>query len=80
MTAYTPCAPPNAIRNPVITSSNTSSAPLAVQTLAEPLEEPGLGRHDAHVRRDGLDDHRRDRVAVSREGIVERLDVVVGQR
>ena len=43
VTPYTPCAPPNAIRNPVITSSNTSSAPASEHRSRRPSRNPGSG-------------------------------------
>lgn len=48
-------------------------AMLACQR-AEAREEPRIGRHEAHVRRDGLEDHARDALAVLAEGSVERVD------
>ena len=71
------CAHPLEIRNPVITSSKLSSAPSAVVTLAEALEE-GLVRDDEPgVAHDGLEDHARDLTLVLLEDLLHRLEVVV---
>ena len=56
-----PWAPAGPSRNPVITSSNTSSAPCSVQRRRQVLEEAGVGRDEAHVGGDRLDEHRRER-------------------
>ena len=43
------------------------------------LEESRRGRNDAHVARDGLDENRREPLAVLRDGCSDGVDVVVGQ-
>ena len=43
LTRYFTCAPPQATRNPVITSSNSSSAPSRVAQVAQALEVPDAG-------------------------------------
>ena len=52
----------------MITSSKTSSAPVASQSSAKRLEKPGRRRHAAHVPGDGLDDDRRETLAVALDG------------
>ena len=42
-TPYTPCAPPAPRRNPVITSSNTNSAPTRSHSARRPSRNPGFG-------------------------------------
>ena len=71
------CAPPRATRKPVITSSKTSSAPARVAEQAQRLEEPGRRRHAAHVPGDGLDDDRRQALAVALDRRGDAVDVVV---
>ena len=48
-----------------------------IAQLAQRLEEAGLGRDDAHVPGDRLDDHAGKPLAVARHGQCSRLDVVV---
>ena len=43
MTPYRSCAPPRATRKPVITSSKTSSAPLASHSARSASRKPGAG-------------------------------------
>ena len=71
------CAPPSATRKPVMTSSNTSSAPCCVHSDAERVEKTRRGRDEAHVRGDRFDEHGRDLGAGSSKTRVERGDVVV---
>ena len=71
------CAPPSPTRKPVITSSNTSSAPWRVARSRSAVEESGGGRDEAHVRGDRLDEDRRGLRAVLGERRVERGEVVV---
>ena len=49
-----------------------------VAERAEHLEEARRGRHDAHVPGDGLDEDRREPLAVALDRRRRRLDVVVG--
>jgi hypothetical protein len=63
----------------VITSSKTSSAPLASQSARSAWRNPGAGGDDAHVPRDRLDEDRRESLAVPRHGSRDGVDVVVGQ-
>jgi hypothetical protein len=60
----------------VITSSKTKRAPGACAQVAEQLEEPGIGRDEAHVGGDRLDEHRREVVAVLGEGGLDAGAVV----
>ena len=60
-----PCAPPQATRKPVITSSKISSAPWRSQSARRPARKPGSRQHAAHVARDRLDDDARDLAAAS---------------
>ena len=48
--------------------------------FAQVLEEPGHRRDDAHVRRDRLDDRRRQPVSGLGEGSTQRLSIVVRDR
>ena len=67
-------------RNPVITSSMMSSAPLSAGQLAQALVESGLRRDRAHVAGGGLGDDARDLARVRGEGGGDGVEVVVGQR
>ena len=77
---YMPCAPASPSRNPVITSSNTRSAPTRGAAVAQAFEEAVARRHQAHVRGDRFDDHRGEIGAEARERVVERGVVVVTAR
>ena len=81
MTPYSACAPPGCTRKPVITSSKTSSAPLAAVSARSPSRKPCAGGDEPHVPGDRLDDHRGDVAAVGEEPL-DGLEVVVrrGQR
>ena len=61
----------------MITSSKISSAPVAVAELAQALEEAGARKQPGRVVRDGLDDDRRDVLAVPFERRAHVVEVVV---
>ena len=71
-----PGRPPSPTRNPVITSSNTSSAPARVQRSRSRSRKPALGRNQTHVGGDRLHDHRREVGAERVERVLERGVVV----
>ncbi len=73
-----PARRPGPRRNPVMTSSQTSSAPASVQRRRRPARKPSAGGDQAHVGGDRLDEHRRELGAVAVERVVERGVVVVG--
>ena len=70
-------APPRATRKPVITSSNTSSAPEASQSARSASRKPGCGRDAAHVPGDRLDEDRGEVLAAALDGGGGEVDVVV---
>ena len=70
------CAPPRATRNPVMTSSNTSSAPCVVGQAPEHLEEPGHGRDEAPVDGDRFAHDRRHLSAMLGQDRLDRRRVV----
>ena len=59
-------APPCSTRKPVMTSSNSSSAPTRSHSARSPARKPGAGRDEAHVGRHRLDDDHRDVVVERR--------------
>ena len=65
-------APPRPRRKPVITSSKIEERARPVAGGAQPLEEPGLGGDEPHVRGHRLDDH-------AGHGFVDLRDLVVGR-
>ena len=79
VTSYFAWAPPVSRRNPVITSSKTSSAPTRSHSARSPSRNPGRGRDDAHVGGDRLDDHR-GHVVVELGHHVVRHDHRLGDR
>ena len=60
-----------------MTSSKTSSAPCVGAQPADGLEKARLGRYDAHVAGDRLDDDAGDLVAAGREELGQAGRVVV---
>ncbi len=76
MTSTRPWAPAGPTRNPVMTSSKTSSAPVSSQRRRSAGEEPGVGGDEPHVRGDRLDEDGRDVGAVLGEHGVEGVVVV----
>ena len=74
-----PTGPRGSTRKPVITSSETNSAPWRGAGLGEEPVEPRVRRDHAHVAGRGLGDQAGDPVAVLGERGLDRGPVVVGQ-
>ena len=78
MTPSRPCTPPGATRNPLMTSSKISSAPLSSAPARSSSRKPSDGSDEAHVGRVGLGEDRGELVEGERlgerGGIVPRHD------
>ena len=72
-------APPRATRKPLITSSNTSSAPVSSASRRSFARKPSDGAHQSHVGRVGLADDRRELAERQRLRVVPRDDHRVGR-
>ena len=75
-TPYSTCAPTGCTRQPVITSSKTSSAPARRVTARSPSRNPCDRRDHPHVARHRLDQHRGDLRPPRREQRLDRGEIV----